>query len=411
MIDTLRRVHKASHVYRNFITGAGMLTGPIDRVGLFGYRTSVLESEVVKPLFLCLHDPEEAPVPDDQMQRALAAVESWMVRRMLVRATTKNYNQIISEIIAQLISGKRPVAGEFIEDFLRGQSSDSRYWPDDSELRTELESLSAYRRLRRGRLRMVLEAIEDHLRGWKNGMQGLGGERVPRGKLHIEHVMPRKWQSNWPLSEGDSEAARDQRVHTLGNLTLLTAKLNSKVSNARWPGAGGKREALEKHDVLLLNRDLLKVASDQWTDKAVQERTKALIEIVLQIWPAPPGHKSGYSRSLPRIRRTIQLADLISAGVLAPGSRLVPRRRKHSHREATLLADGSIEVDGATHANPTLAASAIAGKRTGGWNFFMVDDGSKRTLKAIRSEYVATMSVDEDDDDSEDDDEEDDDQA
>jgi hypothetical protein len=254
---------------------------------------------------------------------------------------------------------------------------------------------------------MVLEAIEDHLRGWKDGMQGLGGERVARGKLHIEHVMPRKWQTNWPLPEGDGEAERDQRIHTLGNLTLLTGKLNSKVSNGPWTGAGGKREGLEKHDVLLLNRDLLKSASDQWTDKAIQDRTKALIEIILQIWPAPPGHTSGYSRSLPRIRRTIQLADLISGGALATGSRLVPRRKKHSHREATLLADGSIEVEGATYDNPTLAASTIAGKRTGGWSFFMVDDGSKRTLKAIRSEYVAAMSV-EDDDDEGDDDEDDD---
>lgn len=411
MIDTLRRVHTASHLYRDFITNAATLTGPVDHLGLFGYRTSVLESEVIKPLILCLHDPEEALVPEDQIRKALSSVESWMVRRMLVRATTKNYNQIISEIIAQLNAGKRPEAGEFIEEFLRGQSSDSRYWPDDSELRTELESLSAYRRLRRGRLRMVLEAIEDHLRGWKNGSQGLGGERVPRGKLHIEHVMPRKWQTNWPLPEGDGEAERDQRLHTLGNLTLLTAKLNSKVSNGPWTGVGGKREGLEKHDVLLLNRDLLKTAPDQWTDMAIQDRTKTLIEIILQIWPAPLGHASGYSRSLPRIRRQTRLADLISAGVLAPGSRLVPRRKKHSHREATLLADGSIEVEGATHDNPTLAASAIAGKRTGGWSFFMIDDGSKRTLKAIRGEYVAAMSVDEDDDDSEDDDEDDEDQA
>ncbi len=38
----------------------------------------------------------------------------------------------------------------------------------------------------------------------------------------------------------------------------------------------------------------------------------------------------------------------------------------------------------------------------------MVDDGSKRTLKAIRSEYVATISIDGDDD-SEDDEEDDDD--
>jgi hypothetical protein len=51
--------------------------------------------------------------------------------------------------------------------------------------------LLAYRRIRRGRLRMVLEAMEDHLRGWRDGKQGLGGERVARGKLAIEHVMPR----------------------------------------------------------------------------------------------------------------------------------------------------------------------------------------------------------------------------
>ena len=161
----------------------------------------------------------------------------------------------------------------------------------------------------------------------------------------------------------------------------------------------------------MLNRDLLKTTADQWTDIAIQERTKALIELILRIWPAPPGHTSGYARSLPRIRRKIQLADLISAGVLAPGSRLLPRRKKHSHREATLLADGSIEVDGISHDNPTLAASAMAGKRTGGWSFFMVDDGSKRTLKAIRTEYVAAISVEDEDDDAEDEDEDDEDQA
>lgn len=408
MINTLRRVNRASHVYRQFITNAATPSGPTDHLGLFGYRTSVLESEVIKPLILCLLDPEDPPIAVDQIQKALSAIESWMVRRMLVRATTKNYNQIISEIIAQLDSEKRQAAGDFIEQFLRSQQSDSRYWPDDSELRTELASLPAYRRLRRGRLRMVLEAIEDHLRGWKNGTQGLGGERVARGALHIEHIMPRKWQANWPLPEGGSEAERDQRIHTLGNLTLLTGKLNSKVSNGPWLGAGGKRSTLEEHDVLLLNRELLKTASDQWSDKEIQERTRALVDLILKIWPTPPGHTSGYARALPRIRRTIQLVDLISAGVLVPGSRLVPRHKKHNHREATLLSDGSIEVDGSTYGNPTLAASVIAGKRTGGWSFFLVDDGTKRTLKAIRGEYAATVSADEDDDS---DDEDDDDQA
>ena len=38
-------------------------------------------------------------------------------------------------------------------------------------------------------------------------------------------------------------------IHTLGNLTLLTSRLNSKVSNGPWLGETGKRHGLEAHDV------------------------------------------------------------------------------------------------------------------------------------------------------------------
>src|SRR5206468_1335713 len=60
----------------------------------------------------------------------------------------------------------------------------------------------------------------------------LGGERVARGKLHIEHVMPRKWELHWPDPDGQRSASdRDRLIHTIGNLTLLTGRLNAKVSN------------------------------------------------------------------------------------------------------------------------------------------------------------------------------------
>ena len=198
MQDMLKQIHATAGVYRNFIETASKESGAIDRLGLFGYRTGVLESEVIKPLVLALLDPQQPPVPTTQVEKALNVVESWMVRRMLVRATAKGYNQIIAELIGQLRNWDKATVGDEIEAFLAKQTADSRYWPDDDELRQELADLLAYRRLRRGRLRMVLEAVEDHLRGWRDGKQGLGGERVARGKLAIEHVMPRKWQQHWP---------------------------------------------------------------------------------------------------------------------------------------------------------------------------------------------------------------------
>src|SRR5262249_30094549 len=148
---------------------ASTLTGPIDRLGLFGYRTGVLESEVIKPLVLALNDPEELPVPEAQSEKVLDVVESWMVRRMLVRASTKSDSQVVAEIVTQLRAADRSKAGDIVEDYLVQQTSAGKHWPDDRELQQELVDLQAYRRIGRGRLRMILEAIEDHLRGWKEG--------------------------------------------------------------------------------------------------------------------------------------------------------------------------------------------------------------------------------------------------
>jgi hypothetical protein len=254
----------------------------------------------------------------------------------------------------------RSKAGDVIENYLANQSSGSRYWPDDAEMREELSTLLAYRRLGRGRLRMVLEAIEDYQRGWRNRDSGLGGERIARGKYAIEHVMPRKWQPNWPLHDGvGNEADRDRTIHLIGNLTLLTGKLNSKVSNGPWLGSGGKREGLNEHDVFMLNRELLRQAGEHWTDEAIRLRTQQLAEIIIQIWSVPANHKSGFSRDVHRPRRFVHLSDLINGGVLVPGMPLFPRRKKFSHRVATLLPDGKIDVDGIVYGNPSDAAKAI----------------------------------------------------
>ena len=194
-------------------------------------------------------------------------------------------------------------------------------------------------------------------------------------------------------------------IHTLGNLTLLTHRLNSKVSNGPWLGKGGKREGLEENDVLFLNRELVKKASEQWTDEAIVHRTRELTDTIAQIWPVPPGHKSGFSAERkPRLRKKVRLTDLINAGVLAPGMMLFPVRKKYSNHVATLLADGQVEVDGVAYANPSDAASAVAGKRIGGWWFFLTDQASRTSLRAIRHDYVNTMAVDDEDDEPDDDD-------
>ena len=404
MIELLEQLHHAGQVYRNFVSAAGQLTGPIDRLGLFAYRTGVMESEVVKPLVLFLLDPNEVAIPEGQLTKALQVVESWLVRRMLVRATTKSYTQVVAELITYIRKAGRQSAGDVIEDYLEHHPGTNSYWPDSGEMRAEMRTLAAYRRLSRARLRMVLEAIEDHERGYRGPAIGLGGERVARGTYAIEHVMPRRWQAHWALPEGQTVADIDPFIDTIGNLTLLTGRLNSKVSNGPWSGADGKRDALHGHDVLMLNRRLLENAKDGWDVEHIRARANRLVDVIIEIWPVPEGHKSQTERVERRPMRKLELADVMAAGLLEEGATLYARRRRLAGRTATVLSDGALDVDGVRYSTPSGASRAVSGTSENGWGFWLVDPKSKRSLHDLWREYVDQRDVDvEDDEDAPDD--------
>lgn len=403
MAALLGTIHGAAHVYRRFVEDAESQTGSLSRLGLFAYRTSVLGSEVIKPLVLALYDRELPAIPAEQLSKALDAVESWLVRRMLVRATTKSYSTVVAELVQRTRGADRARAGDVVVDYLRRQTATNSYWPDDEELVRELRDLPAYRRIGRGRLRMVLEAVEDRLRGWHGPEKGFGYERVTRGTFAIEHVLPRKWQTHWPLNEGVRDGAeRDRLLHTLGNLTLLPKRLNSKVSNGPWAPANGKRDALKKHDVLHLNRTLLEAAGDQWSDDAIRHRTKAIINAIVDIWPVPEGHRTVLTKPRPRRQRRRGLLDLLGAGLIEPGATLWERTR-HGRRTATVLADGSVDVAGEVYASLSAAAAAMAGGTRNGWWFFLVDPATRRTIGNVWRDHAASLSLDDAADDEDED--------
>lgn len=401
----LERMHKASGVYKAFLDSTSLPGSQVTRLGLFGYRTGVLESEVVKPLVLTLLDPELPAITEGQITKALDVIESWMVRRMLVRATTKNYNLIVAELVGKLRGEDRAHAGEVVEEFFAHQASDSSYWPDDDEVRQELTGLQVYRRIRRARLRMLLETLEDCRRGWVDGRTGLGGERVARGHLAIEHVLPRRWQTHWPLA-GTTPEERDRLLHTLGNLTLLTKRLNSSVSNGPWSGEGGKRAGLEEHDVFLLNRSILKATDGPWSETCIRDRTKELIDDVLRIWKVPAGHKSGFAHERVEVQKQVEVIDLIAAGVLEVGATLHPRRAGLRSRTATVMPDGSIGLENKIFPSLSAAAIHLVGRNINGWSFFLLDPQSKRSMRDLRTDYLNSQQTSEgelDDDDEEDD--------
>jgi hypothetical protein len=90
-------------------------------------------------------------------------------------------------------------------------------------------------------------------------------------------------------SEAEETLHRNELIHTIGNLSLLNEKLNPVQSNKAWviegDSEGGKREALEDHSVLYLNKRLCE--HDNWNEAKIEERSGALFENAKKIWNIP----------------------------------------------------------------------------------------------------------------------------
>lgn len=255
--------------------------------GRFHYRViQALDTGAVTPVLLWLLRPSPAELPPEQRARALAAIESWIVRRMLARLTSKNVNQVFFELLRALARSGGATAGEVTEQFLASQTADSRLWPDDNLVRATVAESRIFTALVRPRLRMILESLEDDLR-----QKGLGeGQPCPRS-LTVEHVMPRGWRTHWGGDELDPAAAlhRDSVVQRLGNLTLVTGKHNSALSNRPWrnDNSTGKRDYLLEHSELKLNAAIVSKHPTTWTEEDIAARTAALTDRILAIWPRP----------------------------------------------------------------------------------------------------------------------------
>ena len=253
------------------------------RVETFLYRWRTVDAGTLTPLLLWLFSQPEHVVTDTQRIRAISALESYLVRRMICRMTTKDYNRLFLEMMAKLRGSGPGGAAESIVAFLAEQTSESRRWPTDGDVEHAILDLPLYRLLTRRRLRMVLEALEDELRGVLSEEA-----HVARGSLTIEHVMPQSWSEHWPLGTVQdafqAQHERERLVHSLGNLTLVNNRLNPKLSNGPWVQ---KATMLADHTVLHLNMHLLNTYKDSdWTESTIAARGASLASVVARIWPA-----------------------------------------------------------------------------------------------------------------------------
>ncbi len=242
------------------------------REALFHSRRLAMGAGAIWPLLLQL---QRMPIDQQDRERCLVALESYLVRRLIVGYQARSYDQVALDLLNSLTT-KSDISQSLLNHLLK-YSEAATLWPSDEEVRNAVlnRHLSQYAQ------RLVLSAVEKHLITNKAANPQLFAN------LHVEHVMPRAWQpSSWPLPDSSdvasAEEKREKAINTLGNLTLLNGRLNSSISNAAW---NVKREAIAESDNLFLNRRLLKQSLDTWMEKDIARRGRWMYESIVKIWP------------------------------------------------------------------------------------------------------------------------------
>lgn len=97
--------------------------------------------------------------------------------------------------------------------------------------------------------------------------------------ISIEHVLPQNPPKNSNWIKNFNEKQRESWAHKIGNLVLLSASKNSKLSNLDF-SEKKEKYLLEKMDPFKSTSVFLK-KSNSWTLKTIDQRHKKLVDLLV----------------------------------------------------------------------------------------------------------------------------------
>ncbi len=215
-------------------------------------------------------------VSDVTEQKAIFGfLESYLLRRMVCHSNTKNYNSLFSESLInnEILSLKE------LKEYIENRSADNNYLPTDDELERGFK----YSKLVNKQATGILYFIESKLRNRSLHSTAMLGLK----SYSLEHVMPKKWENNWPAVVTQQEKEdRNGALMTIGNLTIIPSSLNSSIRDSNWeikkngtisrPGLIQYASGLETFSQYLVE--------DIWDESKINHRANFLFDKAKIIW-------------------------------------------------------------------------------------------------------------------------------
>ncbi|MBQ6270491.1 MAG: DUF4357 domain-containing protein [Clostridiales bacterium] len=281
-------------------------------------------------------------ISETTLSKIIDMIDCYLVRRYLCNLDTSSITRMfptfIRDVLAECDGDYSKIIDIVGKNLILKNVGNLMYMPTDVQMRDTIETANMYA------LRVILRIFFDKLEMNNNPAP------VDLSTLSVEHIMPQSMPNSWLKELDIDEETYQFNLNRLGNLTLAAKPDNSAMGDKPWEY---KNKILKSTSHLKINEEILQV--DKWTIDRINERTTALIEKMIELYPYPSINEDIIKKE----EIHLEYKDAMAIGYLS-------------------LEDGSVEVE----------AGSVLGTREDAASFPTVEDIRQ---ELIDDGYVAEL--------------------
>lgn len=231
-----------------------------------------MQTSTFNPYMLKLYKDK----PDD-IDEQYYALQRFLIKRLVYGMSTKNYNKLCEQLLEEEIN---PI--DKLDNYVDFNDVNFNEYPRGLlNIANSSATLILY----------LIEMIK------RNGSEELiDNEIISIDKLSLEHIMPKKWTSRWlqvpcykkiddkgnisyeqVSDSSEMSIHRNTKINSIGNMTLLTNKLNTSISNNSFKvkvNGDGSKKGIKSYVSLIVAKEILEIydAQEKWDEINIYER-------------------------------------------------------------------------------------------------------------------------------------------
>ena len=199
----------------------------------------------------------------EEKQYIFKTLENYLMRRLITKSSNKTYSQTAYRCITTLKNDPDP------------QGILPLLFTDEAVQDTSI--MSAVRKCKDNKISILTLLMIELARKHPNG----DSLSIDLQKFTLEHICPQSRENTlWEVEGEEAQIVREEHCHMLGNMTILTGKANSGVSNKSFEE---KKKSLDGLSFFKITREIIE--SPNWSESEIASRTSRLGQEFIKYYP------------------------------------------------------------------------------------------------------------------------------